>query len=261
MDEMVNENEVIEEAVPAEEPVEESSEASVFDAVLDSDDDYDLFTDEDFSEADQPEEEPQEENKVEAEEEDADQYLELKHFDEVRKVNKAQAKELAQKGMDYDRIRGKLDELKKYEDFLKEIQGDFASIDDLMDDTRARLASDKEGITYDDALKKVKSGKQQTATQEQILETMRQNSVQAFAAAHPDIKPDDIPEEVWNDVFVTNNLEASYAKWTAKKLAEENKILKQNAKNKSRSTGSMRSSGNSGYEKSEFDKILEEDDW
>lgn len=264
MDEQTNVNEVVEESPVAEEPVEEAT-SSFFDAALENDDD-DFYIDETFDETDQSADEPQpEETEPTAEEEvtpeDADQWLELKHFDTVQKVNKEQAKVLAQKGLDYDRIRGKLDNLQKYEDFLKEIQGDFASIDDLMDDTRARLAADKDGISYEEALGKVKSGKNKAQTQEEILETMRQNSVQAFAEAHPEIKPEDIPEEVWNDIFNTNNLEASYVKWEAKKLAEENKILKQNAKNKSRSAGSMKSSGNASYEKSEFDRVFEEDDW
>lgn len=268
MDEMANEAVVAEET----EPIEETAEAEeVSDAEFDElwdDDGGDYGFESDSEEADQQTEEQTEEATGQAtseqpEAEGADQYLELKHFDEVRKVNKEEAKVLAQKGMDYDRIRERADKLQKYEEFLNEIKGDFSSIEDLMDDTRARLKMDKDGITYDAALEKVKSANQPKgqAERESVLEQMRRESVEAFAQKHPEMKPEDVPKEVWDDVFVTNNLEASYAKYEAKKLKEENETLKKNAKNKSRSTGSMRSSGNSSYEKSEFDRVMEEDDW
>lgn len=277
MDEMVNE--VVEETTPAEGAVEDISDAE-FDAIWD-DSDEPLFAEEAFEdEADQPAEEPvtEEIEPTEAEEpkaEDTDQWLELKHFDEVKKVNKEQAKELAQKGMDYDRIRGKLgeaeqtnSELKKYKDFLTEIQGDFETLDDLMNDTRARIMSDKDGITYEDALAKVKSANQPKEQKKDpevdmnaVIQQIRKASYTEFAQAYPDVLPKDIPREVWQDMEKTNNLLASYIKYEAKKIKDENAVLKKNAENKSRSTGSMKSSGNASYEKSEFDRVFEEDDW
>ena len=266
MDEMVNGNEVIEETAPvAEEAVEEVSDSD-FDAFMDSDDE-DMFADQATEEADQPTQETETEETEPAEveqpeEQDTDQYLELKHFNEVRKVSKKEAQVLAQKGMDYDRIRGKVDKLQKYEDFLNEIKGDFASLEDLMDDTRARLKADKDGISYEEALSKIKEEPAKTKQgREEILEQIRQESIQEFAQNHPEIKAEDIPQEVWEDVFKTNNLEASYAKYEAKRLKEEKVVLEKNAKNRSRSTGSMKSSGNSGLEKSEFERVLDSDDW
>lgn len=258
MDEMVNTNEVVEEAAPAEETFDSGISDTEFDEMWDSEEDDGAFA-EDFSDdmADQPEQEVSTEP---AEEPDTDQWLELKHFDEVRKVNKDEAKVLAQKGMDYDRIRGKVAELQKYEDFLNEIKGDFASLDDLMDDTRARLKADKDGISYEDALNKIKEAPAKTKqVKEEVLEQIRQESIQAFAEAHPDIQAQDIPQEVWEDVFRTNNLEASYAKYEAKKMKDENAVLKNNAKNKSRSTGSMKSSGKA--QRDEIDAMWYEDDY
>lgn len=262
MSEETNVNEVVEEVAPEADVVDEEVFTSEFDAAMDSDDDGLMFADEVLDEAaDQPAEEEPESTELE-EAPDTDQWLELKHFDEVRKVNKEEAKVLAQKGMDYDRIRGKLGELQRYEDFLNEIKGDFASIDDLMDDTRARLKADKDGISYEDALSKVKEKPAETKqTKDEILEQIRQQSIKDFALAHPDIQVQDIPQEVWEDVFKTNNLEASYAKYEAKSLKDQIAVLQKNAQNKSRSTGSMKSSGNSTNEKSEFDRIMESDDW
>ena len=258
MDEMVNTNEVVEETSSAEETLDSGISDAEFDEMWDSEEDDEAFA-EDFSDdmADQPDQEASAES---AEEPDTDQWLELKHFDEVRKVNKDEAKVLAQKGMDYDRIRERADKLQKYEDFLNEIKGDFASLDDLMDDTRARLKADKDGISYEDALNKIKEEPAKTKqVREEVLEQIRQESVQAFAQNHPDIQAQDIPQEVWEDVFRTNNLEASYAKYVAKKMKDENAVLKNNAKNKSRSTGSMKSSGKS--QRDEIDAMWYEDDY
>ena len=268
MDEMVNTNEVVEE-VAAEESVANDSYESDLDSFWGGDNDGDdMFAEQATEEADQQTQETETEEATEPTEteqpdgQDTDQYLELKHLDEVRRVTKKEAQVLAQKGMDYDRIRGKVDKLQKYEDFLNEIKGDFASLEDLMDDTRARLKADKDGISYEEALSKVKEAPAKTKqNREEILEQIRQESIQEFAQNHPEIKAEDIPKEVWEDVFKTNNLEASYAKYEAKKLKEEKAVLEKNARNRSRSTGSMKSSGNSGLEKSEFERVLDSDDW
>ena len=261
-------NDVVEEVAPTDEGTGEGLTDAEFDEMWENDDDsYEVFAEETTEDtADQPTQESdnaEETEPTEAKqpEPDADQYLELKHFDEVKKVTKDEAKVLAQKGMDYDRIRGKMTELQKYEDFLNEIKGDFATLDDLMNDTRARLMADKDGISYEDALKKVEDGKPQTngnADREQVLDQIRRESVEAFAVAHPDIPVQDIPKEVWDDLFQTNNLEASYAKYEAKKLKDDNAILKKNAENKARSTGSMKSSGKAKMD--EYDAMWYEDD-
>lgn len=281
MDEMVNSVDVVEEAAPAvEETAADISDAD-FDAMWADDDSNDDAFAEEVSEevADQPAEETATEEteptESEAQPETPDQdYLELKHFDEVKKVNKDEAKVLAQKGMDYDRIRGKLDEatalnakLQKYEDFLNELKGGFNSIDDLMNDTRARLIADKEGITREQALERVKSANQQKEQAQQqaqfnrnaVYEEMRRESLTAFLSAFPGVKAKDIPQEVWDDMKTTNNLVASYAKYEAKKLADENAVLKKNAENKARSTGSMKSAGKP--QRDEIDAMWYEDDY
>ena len=280
MDELTNNTEVIEESAPAEEVVEGLSDAEL-DAMWDDDDggDYEFVETESEAEADQQsaepvEEETQPEETEQPQGESSDQdYLELKHFDEVRKVSKEEAKTLAQKGMDYDRIRGKLGDaeneiskLQKYESFLKEIQGDFKSLEDLMMDTRARVKADKDGISYEDALKQVKEANQQKAPEQPqvdestIIQRIRKASFEEFAREHPDIKPSDIPKEVWDDLEKTNNLTASYSRYEAKKIKEENAVLKKNAENKARSIGSMKSAGNKS-QRDEIDEMWYDDDY
>ena len=272
MNEELTNEAVVEEAPEAEEVFDSGISDEDFDAMWD-DDDGEIVEQDVSEEADQPEEQPVAEEQTEpaepeAKEEDADQYLELKHLDEVKKVTKEEAKVLAQKGMDYDRIRSRAEadsaKVKKYEDFLNEIKGEFANVDDLMIDTLARVRSEKQGKTYEEVKKELTEAAnqrpvQQAPTREQIQEQMRRESLTAFLTAYPDVKADTIPKEVWEDMKVTNNLVASYAKYEAKKLAEENKVLKQNEKNKQRSTGSMKSSG--ATQKDEFDQMWYDDDY
>ena len=281
MDELTNNTEVIEESTPAEEVVEGLTDAEL-DAMW-ADDDDDGFVETDTAEeADQQTTEPVETEETEPTEAEqpkddgADQYLELKHLGEVKKVTKDEATVLAQKGMDYDRIHGKLDEantelakLKGYESFLKELQGDFASIEDLMNDTRARVKADKEGISYEDALAKVKEANkpkeepapQPTITKESVFEQVAQESIDAFMQKYPTVKGSTIPKEVWDDMQLTHNLVASYERYTAmQKLAQENETLRKNAENKARSIGSMKSSG-SKSQRDEIDEMWYDDDY
>ena len=283
--------------------VDEGSENFTEEVLFDGWDDDVVTPDEDVAEevtetADQPvENEPQPEEtpsvqekapepeapKTEEQQPDTDQYLELKHLDEVRKVSKDEAKVLAQKGMDYDRIRNKLDEasnanakLKVYEDFLNEIKGDFNSVEDLMTDTRAKILADKEKISYDDAVAKVKAANQQAEQKaqeqkqaqlsgEDYIQQMKQRSYAAFAKKHPEILPKDIPMEVWEDVNTnTYNLEVSYEKYTTRNeltstktelanMKAEIEALKQNKQNEEKAVGSLKTAGSA----KTVDKYLE----
>jgi len=281
MDELTNNTEVVEESAAAEEVVEGLTDAEL-DAMWADDDDDGFVETDTVEEADQQTTEPVETEEAEPTETEqpkddgADQYLELKHLGEVKKVTKDEATVLAQKGMDYDRIHGKLDEantelakLKGYESFLKELQGDFATIEDLMNDTRARVKADKEGISYEDALAKVKEANkpkeepapQPTITKESVFEQMAQESITAFLQKYPTVKADKIPKEVWDDMQLTHNLVASYERYTAmQKLAQENETLRKNAENKARSIGSMKSSG-SKSQRDEIDEMWYDDDY
>lgn len=229
----------------------------------------------------QPETEPQSgesetAESPEAESEDTDQYLEVKYMGENRKIGKAEAVTLTQKGLDYDRIRQERDTmqadyqtLKGYESFLNELKGDFPSINALMADTRARLLADKEHISYADAMAKVKNLHPE---QEQKAEPKHENQVQGnpavqkFVEHYPNVKAEEIPESVWAEVRGGADLTAAYEKYEAsekdKKIADleaEIKTLKQNSKNAARSPGSSSSSGKTSS-KSLIEKIWEDDD-
>lgn len=207
---------------------------------------------------------PAEEAAEAAEAADTDQYLELKHFGETKKVGKEEAKVLAQKGMDYDNVRGERDsarserdalktenaKLKELEAFLNEVRGDqFASIDDFMLDTRARMRSEANGTKFEDELAALKS--KQTPAEAQKPAEEKPSPVDEFLHRFPNVKAEEIPESVWEEVRQTGDLVGAYVKHMEsqkadeiQKLKDEIETLKQNQKNKERSAGSSRSSGN-----------------
>ena len=89
---------------------------------------------------------------------------------------------------------------------------------------------------------------------------MRKESLSTFLQVYPTVKAKEIPQEVWDDMAVTNSLVASYAKYEAKlvkqeaeKLKTENEILKQNKANEEKAVGSLKTSGSA----KTVDKYLE----
>ena len=74
-----------------------------------------------------------------------------------------------------------------------------------------------------------------------------------FMSAYPNVKAEDIPKEVWEDAGRTFDLTGAYLRYQNRQLQEEIKTLRQNNKNKERSTGSRKSVG-SAKPKDDFDE-------
>ena len=229
----------------------------------------------DQQEAQEPQEpEPKaEETKEKAE---TDQF-ELKHLDEKRTVNREEVIALAQKGMDYDRIRAKYDEMKAgetqrnaHESFLKELaESAGQSVEDMIDSARARMLVNKaatEGKTLsdDDSMAQVKQARtaaEQTETAEKPTEKPteadkeadRQRSFMRFAREFPEVKAEDVPGEVWKDFAEgKGDLTDLFALHENKRLKAELAAAKQNEENRKKSTGSRATAGSA--KKSAFDE-------
>lgn len=256
---------------------------------------------EEETDADQQEVESEESDKAESEKteaepvEDDGSYLELKHFDEVRKVNKDEAKVLAQKGMDYDRIHADREALKNENAELRQYKMDAEknaeiiafvhklaertgqTVEEVMDGTTARLLAQDakkngedrteaqilEQLRTDRALK-VQQAQQQS--QQQARDNMKQE-FDAFAEKYKDAKVENMPQTIWNDYRSgKGSLESLYLKHLAEieraekdaeiaKLKAENETLRQNNKNAERATGSRKSNGGHSKSKSDFDAL------
>lgn len=198
--------------------------------------------------------------------------FELKHLGETKQVSREEMITLAQKGLNYDHIREERDSAKaevarlgEYESFLKELADrDKISVEDFVDRLKARLMADRDKVSPEIALERVKLDRERRAfnaqkaaaddakNKEEAENKRVRESLLKFSKDYPDVKPQDITQEMWQAVRDGGDLSAIYARHENKTLktqiAELNRKLeaeKQNTKNKVRAAGSRQSAGKS----------------
>lgn len=211
---------------------------------------------------------------------DAPRQWTLRHMNETRTVGEADMVTLAQKGMDYDRIRGKYDESKP----VMELFGQFAkqagmNIQDYvaylrtqakqatgMSEAEARRAVDLEDREAAVAVKEAAEAEQQSAAQraaaeQNSQEERRRADLLEFQQTFPDAAkdPKSIPQEVWADVRNGASLVSAYAKYAVSKALADKQTaeqkaaaVEQNQKNTARAAGSMKSAGEPSKSKDPF---------
>jgi hypothetical protein len=197
---------------------------------------------------------------------EADQSFTLKHLSEVKTVGRDEVVALAQKGMDYDRIRGKYDEanaeLAKSGDaaaLVKELaalQG--ITAEQLIDAARVQMLVQKHGVQPEYAIEQVGAMRDQRNGMEPAMRDKtpdeiaveraftekRHNDISEFFAEYGiGIDPKSIPPEVWRSVESGKTLLSAYQAWELKKLRLESSASKKNAENKTRSAGSRQTAG------------------
>ena len=221
------EEEVIEQ--PAEEEpgevTEEPSESTEADQPEATDDGADIKTENETDTSVETETEPSEV----AQPQPTDTY-ELKHLDSVQTVDRGKVIELAQKGLDYDRIRADRDtmkaensKLKAEHDFLQELaDSSKMTVEQLIDETRADIISKRDGTKTAEVWQRMNDG----------------NLLLSEAYAPIDIK----------------NAQKAAADKAAELESLKSRLaaLEQNEKNRERSTGSRKSTGASVRPKSTF---------
>lgn len=195
----------------------------------------------------------------------------LRHLDETRNVNEQELVALAQKGLDYDRIRTGYDEFKPVmdlfsqfankagmntKDYIAFIRQEAKKAEGMnaADAKRAVELEDREAmVAAKEAADRERQQAQQRAEAEKHSREERQRAdVLEFQKTFPEAAkdPKGIPQEVWDGVRQGLSLVASYAKWQvnqanaqAQKAAHDAAAAQQNQKNAQRSTGSMKSAG------------------
>ena len=218
----------------------------------------------------------------------ADEF-DLNYMGNHEKVGRNEVIALAQKGKDYDRIRGKLDEASNELKTLREQKGSFdkyqsflervakrsnTDIDTLMTDIEANMMVDEEAakgnkISKDAALERIKFNRYKAETEAKAnkeadskaeekaeptdtAKARMDDEVAAFIREYPDVKATDIPQSVWEEVKGGKSLVGAYARYENKQLRTELNTIKQNQKNSARSTGSRNTAG-TGKQKDAFD--------
>ena len=212
---------------------------------------------------------------------DGNQTFTLNYLGAEKVVSKDEAVTLAQKGMDYDRIRQKheetLSELSTAKDKLSFFEQMASSqgktLDQLIDSAMAEQLATREGIDPAVALGRVQLDRERKqleaekakltkgADEKATAEKKRQDDITAFQKEYPDVfaklatDKNAIPATVWEDVNKGESLVVAYAKYERAQLKAELEKAKAEAEqtkqkqiNKSRSTGSQTTKGNTSAE-------------
>lgn len=159
----------------------------------------------------------------------------LKHLDERRTVNREEVIALAQKGLDYDRIRAKYDALR-----AKQPEQDSGLSDQEPTD---RTPAEGEAQPPDQA---AAEGEDQSPNRpgDAAGEALRQLSFMRFKQEFPGIEPQEIPAEIWRDYAAgKGDLADLYARHENRQLKAQLAVARQNEENRRRSTGSRATAG------------------
>lgn len=243
-------------------------------------------TSEETAEANEEEQEPSEEpeepaGKPEAEptkeqKEEPEELFDLKFNKEIRKVSRQEVTELAQKGLNHDRILEQRDHLQQENAELLKFKQDNEAIIGLLDAAAQKSGTDRntflqsvrenayvsqglsrdaahERVLREDAEQRLSRTEKADAEKQQAQqgqELARQQDIERFLKLYKDVDPNTIPKEVWDDVRNGETLVSAYGRYENRQLAESNRklqesinALKQNEKNKQKSIGSAKTEG------------------
>ena len=212
-------------------------------------------------ESDEPEEESEEPEepaeKPGEETETGNQRFKITYLGNEEELTLEEMTELAQKGRDYDHVRQERDSLKSESGrgmaFLKKLADKAGvTVEEQIALTEAMWLIDEEAekgntLTEAEALLRVqKNHKDEEQKAEQEKEDSSKDVVNRFIAEYPDVKAEEIPQEVWEEARRVGDLVGPYRKYENRQLKAEVEKLKQsvrNDKNAKRSTGPLKTSG------------------
>lgn len=175
--------------------------------------------------------------------------FELKHLGKTHRVGRDEIIALAQKGMDYDRIRAKLEQPSVFEGFVQELaKRRNLSVDEFMDRTRAAILVRNERMEPDAAMERVKLERQEKAAQDEQRRAgeekeRRKADFKDFIRRYGDVDAGSIPAEVWEEVAGGETLVNSYMRYENAQLKARLETERKNFENRLKSTGSQSSSG------------------
>lgn len=203
----------------------------------------------------------------------------VKHMDsQLTLTAKDITPELLQKGLDYDRVRGKYDEAKPVLEMFSQLaQKAGMSVTDFAKSVRAEAkkaqglndAEAKRVVELEDreaAVAAVETRAREEAAQKAQRDARVRNDVAEFKRAFPEVyrqaggdPKNVIPPQVWAEVDQGFSLTAAYSRYVAASAAAQIKAANdradtagKNAANAARSTGSLRSAGNDAKNKDPF---------
>lgn len=157
--------------------------------------------------------------------------LELKYMGETRRVAREEAVALAQKGMDYDRIRLERDELREY-------RGAALPALELVE-RLARQSGMSTDAYLDYCQQEMPDAQQGGDWRESTRKDARKRDMRDFISDFPDVKPESIPTEVWSAVAGGRSLTTAYSAHRIRELEAALGAREQQGRNRERAMGSM----------------------
>ena len=148
----------------------------------------------------------------------------LKHLDRTLSVDRDEVIRLAQKGLDYDRVKSRYSELKE------------------------------RGADAEQEAPEAQETEAQTAENEETARDTEHGDFAEFIDKRPDVSPGDIPREVWREVAEGKSLLTAYTLYENEKLRAELLTERQNRENRETSVES-RSSEGSGLKLGELERL------
>ena len=194
-------------------------------------------------------------------------FLTLKYMDETKSVTREEAIELAQKGMNYDRVKTERDSLRAFradnQDAIDLIRSyaektgmtipeyvDFCRTQDIMrekqigeDEAKERLSLEKREMAVSKKEAEQAQLEADRADEEQKAQSDQERvrrEVQQFLADYPDVKPEEVPSEVFEIVERYGcSLSVAYGKWRIAKQDQELSALRAQSVARQKSPGSL----------------------
>ena len=187
----------------------------------------------------------------------------LKHLKDKKEVEEAELVSLAEMGLDYGFVRGKYEEAKPImEIFSVAAKNAGMTVSEYVSHVRTAMKQSA-GMSEDEAKRSVdledreallsaKEQEEKAQTEREQAETARkeaeskrvQDDIARFIKIYPDVKPEEIPQEVWKAVNAgEQSLVEAWQSHLIQKFKTENAAKEQKTANAARSTGSMRTSG------------------
>lgn len=192
------------------------------------------------------------------------QSFKVKHLHEEKEVSYDEAPTYIQKGMDYDRVKGKYEESKPVLDFVEriakqngmDVQTYLRAVEDYERQQEIENMSQQNNLSPELAeelylLRQERQQKEVMSRQQQHEESQRKEYID-FISQFPDIKPEEIPSDVW-EIKANNphlSITDAYIRHEYKSLRNKEVAQKTNHVNADTSTGSVTGQGSpneSGY--------------
>lgn len=202
----------------------------------------------------------------------------LKYMGEEKSVTREEIVPLAEKGMNYDKVKGQLEaarnDLREFEQvkadlskrneqlqYLEELAKEQnMSLDELIENTQVQVMHRKtgkdmevcRGIVANERRARELQAQQATVTATKDQNAKRDADIAEFMKAYPELAsdPKNVPQEVWDAVNKGESLLNAYRAYEVKALRaelEQQKAAaaeeKRKQENKSRSTGSQKTKG------------------